>query len=310
MDLHIRKRSATRATYIIVVNLLLTVGIFVFAVFFGDFHEQVSISDILFEGASVVVAFALFVAAALVRVSAARMVMLLSGLFLFQIGRLLDVLDEVLYMALSYWTVLGDALMFGGEVMLAVVAFDFVKVTTEIASTDRLTGLYNRAFHVRRLQLYLNKVPQQEGNVAVIAIDLDKFKLINDKFGHGFGDEVLRHTADLLITYVKDKTGIVSRTGGEEFEFALYDVSEKIALAVAEEIRSLLERTPPEGVDVITASIGVALNQANEDATSLRKRADAAAYMAKQSGRNRVSLAGKNQTISIVHEADPAQKSS
>lgn len=297
MEFRITRGDRSRALSLTALNLLGTLILITGLYTFGDSFSDIDSLDLVFEAASAGVAFLLFVAAALITVSGARMNWLLIGLFLFQTGALVDVMDEVVSFNFSFWSVAGDVLRLGGELTLATVAYLFVRLTNRIASTDRLTLLYNKAFHTQWISDYLNNSRKR---MAVIAIDLDKFKSINDLHGHSFGDQVLKHIADLLKDFMRVRRGIASRTGGEEFELALKSASEQSALALAEQVRSLIEQHPPEGIDLVTASIGVALSQDGEAVEGLRKRADAAAYFSKQSGRNRVSLAGDNQTLTSI----------
>ena len=212
-------------------------------------------------------------------------------------GALLDAMDEVVAYPFNAWSITGDIFILLAQVILAAVAFHFVSLTSRIADTDRLTELQNRSFHQRWIEQYLMR---SDHPLAVIAIDLDAFKRINDAHGHDFGDKVLKHIGQLLKQFMRGHNGIASRTGGEEFEIALKRSTESKAVSIAEDLRSIIEQSPPPGLDCVTASVGVALSQPGETATTLRKRADAAAYFSKQSGRNRVSLAGANQTVSNI----------
>lgn len=297
MDFQIERSSKPRATYLIAGNLAFTILIIAAISVLGNEQPKIEFADMVFEGASAAVAFILYVAASLMLVSGAKMNGLIAGLCLYQFGAILDTMDEMVIYPFTFWSVAGDILVLGGQITLAAVALHFVGLTSRIANTDRLTELQNRSFHHRWIEQYLIR---SRHPLAIIAIDLDAFKSINDAHGHDFGDKVLRHIGQLLKQFIRGKRGIVSRTGGEEFEIALKRSSETGALQVAEALRSLIENNPPRGLERITASIGVAVSQPEESATTLRKRADAAAYFSKQSGRNRVSLAGNSQKISNI----------
>ena len=300
MEFRIVRGDKPRALYLVAANLGVTQAIIVLVFTLGLSHGEIDYIDIVFEAASCIFAFLLFIAAAQVTVAGARMNWLLMGLFLFQTGALIDVLDEVVTFNFSFWSVAGDALRLAGELTLALVALLFVRLTNRIASTDRLTSLYNKTFHTRWIEEYLERGHHR---LAVVAIDLDKFKAINDAHGHAFGDAVLKHISILLKDFMRSRRGIASRTGGEEFELTLKSATEQSALNIAEQVRHLIEQNPPDGIEQVTASVGVALSQTDEPAEGLRKRADAAAYFSKQSGRNRVSLAGDTQTLSNVEPA-------
>ena len=121
-------------------------------------------------------------------------------------------------------------------------------------------------------------------------IDLDNFKHINDVYGHAFGDQVLIDIAQAIGVF-QNKVDLISRTGGEEFEVVIRGLDEPAALRLAEAIREQIAALQSEQGPKISASLGVALSHSNEAISSLRQRADAAAYQAKQAGRNRVQLA-------------------
>ncbi len=288
-EFHIKPASREQTITFIAGNLAISISLLVVIVVTGEVSVEVDITDLLFEGASAIVAFAIFAAASMVVASAASMPMLLLGLFLFQIGRLLDVVDEIILIQMSLWSVAGDALTLAGEMILAGVAFYFVRVSNRIANLDGMTKLFNRSYHVHRLEEMLHQSARNGSHAAVVAIDLDRFKDINDEHGHAYGDVVLQHTAKLLNQFSRKDT-IVSRTGGEEFEVAVADTNSEDAINLAESIRATLESNPPAKLEKLTASIGVALSRDDDTFKTLRKRADEGSYVAKQSGRNQVRM--------------------
>jgi diguanylate cyclase len=150
------------------------------------------------------------------------------------------------------------------------------------SSTDDLTGLANR----RALYAILEPKIVTEDHVAVILLDVDRFKNINDTFGHAAGDEVLIGFADLLRRSVP-KTADVGRWGGEEFLVVLPKSNLEIALVQAEKMRAALE-AHVFAVGQVTASFGVACLHPDESLSDLIRRADLALYAAKSRGRNRV----------------------
>jgi len=297
MDFQIARRSKHRAFYLIAVNLGLTLSLTILVWLVGTPTVNYHYASLILEGTIAFFVFSLFVAVSAIRAPGVRISWLLIGLFLFQCGALLDVADELEVFSSATWPAVGDLLHLIGGIIIAAAAYQFVSLTLTIANTDRLTGLQNRSFHTRWVEDYLER---KHHALAIVAIDMDSFKSINDVHGHAFGDLVLRHIGQLLKNFMQERRGIASRTGGEEFEIALKNATEATAISLAEELRLLIETNPPQGVDQITASIGVALNQNDESASALRKRADAAAYFSKQSGKNRVSLAGSSQTISNI----------
>ncbi len=163
------------------------------------------------------------------------------------------------------------------------------------ASTDYLTGAANRRSLMQRLALELQRVRRVAGHrCAVLAVDLDLFKQVNDQHGHAAGDAVLRQTAALMQRLTRQHD-LVARSGGEEFTLLLPETSPDDALALAERLRAGLQaqvvRHQGQAL-VVTVSVGVAqilADDADEDAALAR--ADAALYQAKAAGRNRVCQA-------------------
>ncbi len=155
------------------------------------------------------------------------------------------------------------------------------------AMTDPLTGLLNRrALFDDRTQ----EVPQ---NTALLLMDLDHFKSINDKFGHAAGDRVLRVFAEVIFSNIRAHD-VGARLGGEEFCILLSSSSPKSAASVAERIRATLEGMAfqtPAGTINATVSVGVAIRTSEpETLQALLSRADSALYRAKADGRNRVHI--------------------
>jgi two-component system cell cycle response regulator len=161
---------------------------------------------------------------------------------------------------------------------------------------DPLTGIYNRRYAAQHMNRVMERARETDGVFAVMMIDLDKFKTINDRFGHDAGDAVLREFSRRLQENIRG-VDLVARFGGEEFFVAMPDVDRHAAAAAAERIRRAIEDAPvllPGGageVDV-TVSIGVAIaTAADNDAEAIIKRADNALFASKEAGRNRVSFA-------------------
>ena len=152
------------------------------------------------------------------------------------------------------------------------------------AQSDALTGLANR----RAMQDALTLWEETDHSFAVVSLDIDHFKRVNDTFGHGVGDETLRVVADLMKQNSREKD-LPCRVGGEEFVLLLPDSSLKTAAEVAERLRASIERTTIETVGHITVSFGVALwTPKKESVAAVFEKADKLLYQAKQKGRNRV----------------------
>jgi two-component system cell cycle response regulator len=164
--------------------------------------------------------------------------------------------------------------------------------TMALAVTDELTGLYNRRYFDRHLHLMLERAQQQERDLAVMLIDLDFFKAVNDTHGHDSGDVVLREFSARLRRNIRG-VDLACRFGGEEFVVLMPDTDFRQAQMVAERVRSAVaERGFELGAGRplgVTVSVGVALNESDADTPEmLLKRADVALYRAKREGRNRV----------------------
>ncbi len=164
--------------------------------------------------------------------------------------------------------------------------------TLALAVTDELTGLYNRRYFDRHLSLMLDKAQQQARDMAVMLIDMDYFKSVNDTHGHDIGDSVLREFADRLRRNIRG-VDLACRFGGEEFVVLMPDTDWRQAQSVAERVRqAVAERvfaTANSRPLALTISVGLALNESDTDTPEVMlKRADVALYRAKREGRNRV----------------------
>jgi len=161
-----------------------------------------------------------------------------------------------------------------------------------LALTDELTGLYNRRYLFAHLNEVLGRMPDLGGETAVMLFDIDHFKLVNDRYGHPAGDDVLRELAGRAIRQVRS-VDLVGRLGGEEFVVVMPETSLSGAVVVAERFRLAVADEPfilQENTDKlsVTVSIGIAVTGAAEETQdSLLKRADEALYAAKNGGRNR-----------------------
>ena len=174
---------------------------------------------------------------------------------------------------------------------------DFLKqkldYSLEMAVTDALTGLHNRRYMAGQLQALMSRAGQGGDSVALLIMDIDHFKLVNDSFGHDAGDEVLREFAVRLATNVR-AIDLPCRLGGEEFVVVMPGASLEHATQVADRIRRDIGGQPfpiMSGAEAltITVSVGVAASTgANDTPDALLKRADEGVYEAKERGRNRV----------------------
>lgn len=161
-----------------------------------------------------------------------------------------------------------------------------------LATKDNMTQLLNRREFENRINTEIDLYKSEEFISTMIFTDIDEFKTINDRYGHLFGDELLKHFADLLKEVIRDKD-LVARWGGDEFALLLHRVKPEDAIKIAERLRKNIEASEfvINGIIItITASFGIAsLCSCEERALySSYLRADKALYRAKQNGRNKI----------------------
>ena len=190
-----------------------------------------------------------------------------------------------------------EALLF--TIAIAFILLAMAKERTEYrhrtaAMIDPLTGIANRRSFLQDGAEIAKRHTSSVRPTAVLLIDLDHFKSINDRFGHAIGDRVLQVFAETAKATIRS-TDLVGRLGGEEFAVVLYDIGRDKAVAQAERIRTTFAEMTRE-VDgrpaAATVSIGIALSQGQTlDVSALLAQADQALYYAKERGRNRVEVA-------------------
>ncbi len=163
----------------------------------------------------------------------------------------------------------------------------------EQATTDPLTGLSNRAEFDRGLNEAVESSLNEGGTVSVVIADIDRFKQVNDVYGHQAGDEVLTVFAKLLRRFSREED-LVARYGGEEFVVLCPDCDNAAATRRAEMVRRELAQLSHHCLDhqTVTASFGVTEIQLGDDSETMLRRADRALYQAKDGGRNRVVQLG------------------
>ena len=158
-----------------------------------------------------------------------------------------------------------------------------------MASTDPLTGLYNR---FKFSELYLSEYKamiQRDNDMSIILLDIDFFKRINDTYGHNIGDQVLIQVSHALLKTLRS-IDIVCRWGGEEFVVLLPTASLDNAVYLAEKLRAHIEELEMDLVGKITASFGVSQVREDDEIHDVIARADKALYLAKNSGKNCVKM--------------------
>ena len=171
---------------------------------------------------------------------------------------------------------------------------DNVQMSIEAAITDALTGLHNRRYMETHLNALVEQAASHGKPIAVLVLDIDFFKAINDTHGHDAGDDVLREFALRIRKSIRN-IDLACRYGGEEFVIVMPETDMGVATMVAERLRRAVagESFPvQQGMKLlnVTLSIGLAtLSDAGGDAAAILKRADQALYRAKRDGRNRVA---------------------
>jgi len=164
------------------------------------------------------------------------------------------------------------------------------------ALTDGLTGVANRKAFDKNISDLVEEATQNQTPLVLMMLDIDFFKKFNDAYGHQIGDQVLKLVARTLVENVKGRD-IVARYGGEEFAVLLPETPAAAGLKVADMLRRSVEskevvnKTSNEALGRITLSLGVAEYIPGEGVSDMIERADAALYMSKKTGRNRVTAA-------------------
>jgi diguanylate cyclase (GGDEF)-like protein len=183
---------------------------------------------------------------------------------------------------------------------------DYNNQLQDMASHDPLTRVLNAGAYYRACDQQIHASQRANLSFAVLFIDLDHFKSINDTYGHAVGDDVLRAVAQTLQSTVR-RSDIVGRIGGEEFSVFLPNTQVQGAQQLAETLRLAIESIHIEvdGVRLkITASIGVAVKRYEQETMqAIQQHADQAMYEAKRGGRNRVSTFGADASGLVVSAA-------
>jgi len=175
----------------------------------------------------------------------------------------------------------------------------YVERIRQLSYLDGLTGIFNRRFFEMRILEEIERARRCDAGMAVVMVDIDQFKKLNDEFGHLLGDEVLRQVSSLFHQQLR-KIDVVCRYGGEEFAILLTQTNAQHALGVAEKLRKLVESWQFPGVPrTVTLSAGVAaFPDHGTSRDELIRAADTGLYAAKQAGRNQVCLTSLSRTAS------------
>jgi two-component system, cell cycle response regulator len=193
------------------------------------------------------------------------------------------------------------------RVLIGERILDLEKRILQLASTDPLTGIWNRRAFMERLKAELERTARERTSLSIIMVDIDHFKRVNDEHGHQAGDQVLQQFSRRLMELARTYD-FLGRYGGEEFIACLPNTNEAQARSIAERLRRGVEEMAislPGGENIpITASFGTASHLAaagKDDVDRIIKRADDALYKAKREGRNcvRAWQDGESGEISV-----------
>lgn len=190
---------------------------------------------------------------------------------------------------------------------LASVLIEYQQHLSHLATEDPLTQLWNRRGLENAMQISLAHAVRQHSSTSAIMVDIDRFKEVNDNFGHDVGDQVIRQVA-LYLRRMSRASDVLARTGGEEFLLILpqteldtaREVAERIRVAIAEQPLLVNHQRIP-----VTVSLGVAGMVGEADLDRLSQDADRAMYLAKRGGRNRVASV-ENKPVHLSTSANPA----
>nr|MDP2191260.1 GGDEF domain-containing protein [Rhodoferax sp.] len=207
----------------------------------------------------------------------------------------LDTLDKLwvlmMIVGVSLWIQTGQLLM-------------LLKLYRE-STQDPLTGLINRRVLMKRLATEVTHNNKKQRPFCILMFDLDRFKRINDNYGHLTGDKVLKETAQILKNGLRDHD-IIARFGGEEFVAVLTNVTSEAAMEVAERIRQNCHDTrvsaPNDEVIQLSTSVGVTQYETGEAIEATLERVDECLYVAKEQGRNRVIHRQSDQGQELIRK--------
>ncbi len=206
--------------------------------------------------------------------------------------------EEFVQVVLAYGVTLVALSFFAGMPQRLVRWREAADEMRVLAFSDALTGLANRRWAEEQLDLELARAARYGGEFAVILIDIDHFKRLNDAYGHAAGDAVLAGLAKTLRRSLR-ATDQVARWGGEEFVVLAPETPLSGAVDVAEALRREVAAATFDGRPGITISLGVAARRTGDSHESLLARADAALYRAKAAGRDAVAAAPEDAATAV-----------
>jgi diguanylate cyclase (GGDEF)-like protein/PAS domain S-box-containing protein len=163
------------------------------------------------------------------------------------------------------------------------------KEIEKIASTDKLTGIYNRRMLDEILQIEIDVAKRHQSELSLIIIDIDHFKDVNDNYGHLIGDEILKTMSSIVSENIR-ASDIFGRYGGEEFLIICTQTNKENAYILAEKLRIIIEKYNFNKIGTKTISLGISTYEKDDSIKSLFKKSDEALYCAKESGRNKTVI--------------------
>ncbi len=182
--------------------------------------------------------------------------------------------------------------------------YSYIDTMSRLAMTDALTKVYNRRLLDRLIQEEINRAERHTFPLSLMLFDLDRFKKINDTFGHNIGDVVLQEVAQLLRLSIRSSDPF-GRWGGDEFLCLATNADGKQAAELAERLREALQDHQFIKVKKATASFGVTTYQRGDTPETLVRRADMGLYKAKACGRNRVEVVIAGTTLPLFEGEKP-----
>ncbi len=259
--------------------------------------ETVDIADMTIEGALFVCNFLLLVFFQKFKGPRKVYSYITIGLSLTTLYHVADMMDELVEYPPILQYILDDTSHLFSIIFIIMGIFHWLAYNNSImdqlkklATIDGLTNIYNRQHIDIILEEQRNKASRYKRELAVILIDIDHFKGVNDTYGHATGDSVLISLCSIVNRNIRT-TDRFGRYGGEEFLLVLPETSLDGAETVGEKLRTSIEAYDFPGVPHITASFGIAVLLEDETLAELVHRADEALYKAKEAGRNQLSLA-------------------
>ncbi len=189
--------------------------------------------------------------------------------------------------------------------------YKLVNVIEEQANTDELTGMFNRRFFYKQSEHVFKQANRERKGVAIVLIDLDDFKLINDRLGHKYGDEVLLKFSTIFKDHCRRPFDMVSRLGGDEFVLMLYDCDlahiDDVCNSIIKQVSAIAAKVSETFTAVnLGVSIGVAYNEKDESfpVKTLIEMADLAMYHVKNTGKNNYHISDKVEFLDRGNTSD------